>query len=178
MAKKKIYVVPHDDGWAVKSEGSSRAAKVTRTKKEAEEEAYGMVSRHGGEIIIQNKDGNFSSRRSVSKEDDDGSCFITTACISYHNLANNCYQLSTLRNFRDIYLSQTEEGKNLIKTYYKVAPKLVSSLNQSQNRNLIYNTIFRNINKACSLIEKGEMEKAKALYVNIVIKLHKKFPPL
>jgi hypothetical protein len=174
MARKKIYVVPHHDGWAVKSEGSSRAAKVTRTKKEAEDEAYRMASRGGGEIIIQNKDGSFSGRRSVSKEDD-GSCFITTACISHHNLANNCYQLSTLRSFRDIYLSQNKEGENLIKLYYQVAPKLVSALNASQNKNQLYNNIFRNINKACSLIEKGEMEKAKILYTTIVTKLHKRF---
>lgn len=178
MAKKKFYVVPHSDGWAVKSEGASRAAKVTRTKKEAEEEAYRMASREGGEIIFQNKDGYFSGKKNVPKEDNQGNCFITTACVSHYNLTDDCYQLRILRNFRDSYLSNTEEGQALIKVYYKIAPTLVLSINASQNRNSLYSNIFRTINKACSLIEKGEMIKAKNLYIDIITKLYKRFLPL
>ena len=35
MTKKNQHVVPHPDGWAVKSEGSQKAASVHQTQREA-----------------------------------------------------------------------------------------------------------------------------------------------
>ena len=47
-------------------------------------------------------------------------CFITTVCCEYKGLADDCEELTILRKFRDTYVP-----KQLVKEYYKIAPKIV-----------------------------------------------------
>lgn len=54
---KRIHVVPHERGWAVKREESERASTVTRTKAEAEQWAKEKAREEGGEVVIHNKQG-------------------------------------------------------------------------------------------------------------------------
>ena len=57
MTKKDIHVVPHDGDWAVKSEGSKRAARVTPTKAEAMEIARDIAIRRGAERVEHTANG-------------------------------------------------------------------------------------------------------------------------
>lgn len=58
MSKRKtVHVVPHADGWAVKTGGAQRASKVTETKAEADKVARSQAKRQGAELIIHGRDG-------------------------------------------------------------------------------------------------------------------------
>lgn len=58
MTKKRdIHVVPHDDGWATKKEGASRAGSVTGTQKDAINRARDQAKREHVEVVIHRKDG-------------------------------------------------------------------------------------------------------------------------
>lgn len=57
MGKKDIHVVPHQDGWATKKEGSSRAGRVTDTQKQAIDQAVTQAKRDKVEVVIHRKDG-------------------------------------------------------------------------------------------------------------------------
>ena len=58
MTKKRdIHVVPHDDGWATKKEGASRAGSVTGTQKDAIDRARDQAKRERVEVVIHRKDG-------------------------------------------------------------------------------------------------------------------------
>jgi uncharacterized protein YdaT len=57
MAKKDVHVVPHQDGWATKKEGASRAGRVTDTQKEAIERAVDQAKRDKVEVVIHRRDG-------------------------------------------------------------------------------------------------------------------------
>jgi phage FluMu gp28-like protein len=54
---KRIHVVPHEDGWATKREGASRAGSVHGTQAEAQAAARQTAIREGGEVIIHRPDG-------------------------------------------------------------------------------------------------------------------------
>jgi hypothetical protein len=68
------YVVPHEDGWAVKKENAQRASGVFRTQKEAIDRAREMVDNSGGgkgDIRIQGRDGKFRDSDSGRRNETD-----------------------------------------------------------------------------------------------------------
>lgn len=93
-------------------------------------------------------------------------CFLTTACVDYYGLPDNCYQLTTLRNFRDTYM--TKEFPHLVNRYYQIAPFIVDSLKESPNKEIIFKKLFDKINLACKAIEQKNFEKAKRIYIDEV----------
>lgn len=55
MSRSKTHVIKRKDGWAVKRQGSKRAAKIYPTQKEAVEEARKMSG--SAEVIVHKRDG-------------------------------------------------------------------------------------------------------------------------
>lgn len=55
-------------------------------------------------------------------------CFLTSACVHHRGLADDCRELTVLREFRDGYLSAQPAGPSLIAEYYARAPGLVDAI--------------------------------------------------
>jgi hypothetical protein len=55
-------------------------------------------------------------------------CFLTTACVHYLALADDCFELSSLRRFRDNSLLRMSGGPEDIALYYKHAPQIVQHI--------------------------------------------------
>ena len=68
MSKKAIHVVPHSGSWAVKTAGSSKAAKVTSTQSEAIDRGRQMAVNNRSELIIHGRDGAIRSKDSYGKD--------------------------------------------------------------------------------------------------------------
>lgn len=98
-----------------------------------------------------------------------GGCFLTTACCEYKGLPDNCYELETLRNFRDTYLVNTQIGEQLIKLYYDNAPSIVDKLNTKKEKAQIYDEIYNRITYIIDLIEKEQYEKVVGKYIEMVM---------
>lgn len=104
------------------------------------------------------------------------SCYLTTACMVARGRGDNCYELETLRTFRDSFLKKTEDGRKLVEEYYDVAPKIVSGINDSENRSQIYENIYNKVIEPCiSLIESGHFDETVDLYRKMVLKLKEEF---
>lgn len=104
------------------------------------------------------------------------SCFITTAVCDNFGKADDCYELTTFRNFRDNWLVSQPDGKFLIDEYYEIAPKIVNKINHLTNADEIYSSIWSKYLKPClCFIESGKNEDCKTLYVNMVKNLREKF---
>ncbi len=56
-SKRDIHVVPHQDGWATRKEGTDRAGVVTDTQREAIERARHQAEREHVEVVIHRPDG-------------------------------------------------------------------------------------------------------------------------
>jgi len=93
---------------------------------------------------------------------DDG-CFITTAVCGVMGYADDCHVLSTLRSFRDTWLTVTHPEE--ITTYYNTAPAIVEKLNTMQDKKALYGMFYNKyILPSVRFIEHGEYEAAYETY--------------
>jgi hypothetical protein len=57
-------------------------------------------------------------------------CFITTAVCKYFGKADDCHELTVLREFRDTFMQMTPERKAFIQQYYEEAPAICEAIAQ------------------------------------------------
>lgn len=55
-------------------------------------------------------------------------CFVTTACCEALGLRDDCFELRTLRRYRDEVLAKHPDGTHAIARYYATAPKVLKQL--------------------------------------------------
>lgn len=65
---KRIHVVPHENGWATRREGASRAGSVHDTQAGANEAARNTAIRERGEVIIHRPDGRIRDANSYGND--------------------------------------------------------------------------------------------------------------
>ena len=95
-----------------------------------------------------------------------GGCFITTAVCDFYGKPDDCYELTMLRGFRDSWLAEQVDGKELINKYYVNAPDLVTEMKKSENYERYCMVLMNDfINPCVSLINQGRNEECKALYI-------------
>lgn len=109
------------------------------------------------------------------KKGDTLMCFLTTACVHYYNMADDGYELSTLRAYRDTYLAKTNSGRTLIDQYYKLSPEIVSRIEGDENKSNTYAFILKCVLKACSEIDRQAFLKAKTTYKVMVQQLQRQY---
>lgn len=68
MSKKNQHVVPHDEGWAVKGAGNSRATSVHPTQHEAIEAARGIAINQHSEMLIHGRNGQIRERNTYGDD--------------------------------------------------------------------------------------------------------------
>ncbi len=98
-------------------------------------------------------------------------CFITTAVCKAANKPDDCYELVTLRHFRDSYMNTDPTRAALVQRYYQEAPHMVSVLDSlpKDDSELIYDVINTQfIKPAITAIEQQELELAMDIYINMV----------
>lgn len=99
-------------------------------------------------------------------------CYITTAVCEYRHKPDDCYELSLLRSFRDDYLLQSEQGEEMVREYYDVAPSIVKHIGQRADADRIYEGIWKQYLSPCiRLIELGQNVECVDLYRHMVYEL-------
>lgn len=93
-----------------------------------------------------------------------GGCFLTTVCCNYKKLPDDCYELETMRQFRDEYMKKTDLGNKLVEFYYDRAPKIVRSIENSSDREKICEYIYNEIHKCIELQKLGNNDQAMLSY--------------
>jgi hypothetical protein len=110
-----------------------------------------------------------SDSSAVSLYDDNSfygeDCFLTSACTHSKQLPDDCYELQTLRNFRDTYMKSSIQGNELVANYYNIAPPIVRKINRLENKNEVYDYIYQTlVLPSLHYIELGEKKKAMEYY--------------
>ncbi len=110
------------------------------------------------------------------KGDTSGGCYLTSACVYAKGLPDDCYELETLRHFRDTWIRNAEGGESIIKQYYEVAPKIVSGINDTKNSKEIYEMIYEKMVEPCvRFIEQKRYHEAMECYQKVTLRLKKEF---
>ena len=103
-------------------------------------------------------------------------CFITTAICENFGKPDDCYELTTFRNFRDTWLAAQPDGKSLIAEYYSIAPAIVKKINSLTDAANIYKNLWQKYLEPClKFIERGDNQSCKRLYIEMVTSLKKNF---
>lgn len=96
-------------------------------------------------------------------------CFITTAVCESLGLMDDCYELTTLRSFRDRYMTASQDKVALLEQYYSTAPSIVHAIEHRSDRNAIYSEILEQfIQPAIQSIESGADAQAQEIYTNMM----------
>jgi len=101
-------------------------------------------------------------------------CFLSTACVEYMGLSDDCKELTILRAFRDYVLLSTKEGTSLVEEYYQKAPQIVERINNSHAKEEIYKYIYGKIQLCVELIESRRYEDAVIVYEEMVEQVEEK----
>jgi hypothetical protein len=105
-----------------------------------------------------------------------GFCFITSAVCDTLNKADDCYELTAFRQFRDNYMQQTPERRSYVKEYYSIAPVIVTSINLRASASEIYQGLWENYLKSCLRdIENNNFASCEETYKQMVIELKEKY---
>ena len=103
-------------------------------------------------------------------------CDINTAVCRRLGRPDDCYELNTLRDYRDSYLLSTDEGREIVQEYYNIAPTIVKRIDKKAEADEIYENIWKTYLSPCiTMIENGENEKCRDLYSSMVRKLEARY---
>lgn len=112
----------------------------------------------------------------IYKGNDTSGCFLTSACTEAKGMSDDCYELTTLRRFRDEYLAHQKTGKDEICHYYHIAPAIVSKIKEQENSLLIFERIYTDLVLSCvKLIETLNYEAAHNLYRDYILSLEREY---
>lgn len=117
--------------------------------------------------------GSITDTTNGSKETTDTSCYLTSACMKHYldKFDNTCYELQTLRWFRDTFVTQED-----IAHYYQTAPMIVSEIDKQDDSNNIYKDIYQKVISVCvSAIEQKNYGLAYQIYKENILKLEEQF---
>lgn len=98
-----------------------------------------------------------------------GGCFITTAVCAAEGKADDCYELETLRAFRDRFMMAEPAMRKKVDEYYRVAPRIVELLESNPEKGRqAYAEFRRYIDAAIRAIERGNDASAYLIYCRAV----------
>lgn len=98
-----------------------------------------------------------------------GGCYITTAVCEEQGKSDDCYELTSFRNFRDNWLKNQPDGEALIRLYYDTAPGIVEKINRQPDRSDIYRYLNEAyLCKCLACIEANENEKCQQIYTSMM----------
>lgn len=103
-------------------------------------------------------------------------CYLTTACVSFKGLADDCRELETLRRYRDRLVKEDDAFRHKVLEYYRKAPLIVQHIEKSGARDEILEGLYQNMILPCvALLESGRLEEAKILYLDSYEELVQKY---
>lgn len=105
-------------------------------------------------------------------------CFITTTVCEFQGKADDCYELTTFRKFRDDWLAKAPGGERKIQEYYLYAPMLVQKIDRRADRGAVYQRIWQEYLQSCLKdLEAGKPEACARTYEEMVLRLEQEFLP-
>jgi hypothetical protein len=142
---------------------------------------YGSWSDHGwnnnyGSWSDKGWNNNYGSWTDGGGGSSGGGCYISSACTQYKGLPDDCYELQTLRAFRDDICKKDDSIREVVLNYYRKAPLIVKNLNNCEDKNERLELLYNNLVVKCvKLLEEGNVDEAVKTYLDVYANLEKEF---
>ncbi len=98
-------------------------------------------------------------------------CCITSACCEVLGLTDDCFELVTLRRYRDCLLAATPAGRAEIARYYRLAPAILAALSPDRHGPLLLSVYGRFILPSAIAAKLGLNGLAHQIYVRMIAEL-------
>lgn len=142
----------------------------------SEKAVRGYMKEHGLKPDKYYSDGSSGRSSDGSGSNDEGGCYLTTACTTAKGLPDDCDELQTLRAFRDGYLSEREGGCKEIERYYSVAPIIVAEINRLPDAERIWEQVYADLVVPCvQMIKQSKNEEAYYHYKEYSLGLYSRY---
>ena len=105
-------------------------------------------------------------------------CFITSACCDVLGLADDCFELRSLRAYRDNVLAKEPGGAKAIALYYDMAPAILRAMPDARRNRILSVIYLRYVLPAALLARIGCTGFARRLYTAMMQRLARDFAPL
>lgn len=136
---------------------TSTAGQVLQYNQGAQDVIAGMSNRFG-----QTLDNAVKKRSGMG-------CFITTAICKAEGKPDDCDELTTLRNFRDLVMLPNPKLRTMVHDYYAKAPEIVKAIDARADSQKCY-TILRDayLTDAVKAVKDGDYDMAITIYLDMV----------
>ncbi|MGH6825819.1 CFI-box-CTERM domain-containing protein [Methyloceanibacter sp.] len=104
-------------------------------------------------------------------------CFLTTACCEVLGLSDDCFELRTLRRYRDCVLIAMPAGRAALSAYYLVAPSIVERLPREERVARLLSVYMRFILPSAVAAWLGFNRLAYSLYARMMEELSRPYTP-
>ena len=104
-------------------------------------------------------------------------CFLTTACCEVLGLPDDCFELRTLRRYRDESLAAMPGGNAAIAAYYLLAPSILDRLSRQDRVTRLLSVYARFILPSAVAARLGLNTLAYRLYARMMSELAPDFAP-
>lgn len=98
-------------------------------------------------------------------------CFLTTACCDLMGLEDDCFELRTLRSFRDHVLPTLPGGARDIEVYYAVAPVILDAMRRARSERALLRYYASHILPCALLARFGCHAMTQRLYRDLIRRL-------
>jgi uncharacterized spore protein YtfJ len=127
----------------------------------------------GGPTVLSNGYGSGMSagRSNAMGTGGGGGCYITTAVCHILGMADDCDLLTTLREFRDLYMLTDTNREKLVGEYYATAPTVVEKIRALDDETKLaeaQHVLETYLEPAVAKIKAGDNEGALRLYTDMV----------
>lgn len=102
-------------------------------------------------------------------------CFLTTACCDVIGLDDDCFELKTLRAFRDGALPRLPGGAADIARYYEIAPRIVGEIGRRGDRGRLARFYVTHILPSVFLVKLGAYRAARGVYTDMMKRLERRY---
>ena len=104
-------------------------------------------------------------------------CFLTTACVEMLGLDDDCFELRTLRRFRDVHLVSTPQGRAMSSAYRELAPSILAALPVDDRERILRAVYARYILPSAICVRLGLNGLATKVYVTGMRALMQRYAP-
>jgi hypothetical protein len=105
------------------------------------------------------------------------SCFLTTACCGLMGLPDDCWELQTLRRFRDEVMLRTPDGRADVARYYQLAPAILRAMREAHQERRLLGVYARYILPSALAARLGFHAAARRRYGAMMAELTWRFLP-
>ena len=105
------------------------------------------------------------------------SCFMTTACCDLIGLPDDCWELRTLRRFRDEVMLSTADGRADVARYYQLAPAILRAIREAHQERTLLGVYARYILPSAVAARLGLRAVARRRYSAMMAELTRRFLP-